>query len=108
MSTATRGGHLKAAMSVTSREAGAQSQPILQLGAAIHAPQVWEHHWHTACVRRPMLLKLGEIKENCNQRKVTASQDFQHPLHYYLTFPLILNCASKVQNETFEFGFSSQ
>lgn len=85
-----------------------RSQPILQLRAAIHAPQVWEHHWQTACVRRSMLLKSVEIKENSNQRKVRASQDFQHPLYYFLTSSLVLNSASKVQDKTFEFSFSSQ
>lgn len=93
---------------MTSNEVEAQPQPILQLRAAIHAPQVWEHPWHAACVRRHILLELVEIKEISDQSKVIASQDFQHPLHYYLVFPLMINNASKVQDETFEFGFSSQ
>lgn len=94
--TTTRGGHLKGMMPVTSSEVEAQSQPILQLRTAIQAPQVWEHHWHTVCVWRPELLKLVENKEISNQRKATASLDFQHSLHYYLTFPLRLKSVSKL------------
>lgn len=90
-STATRRGHLKETVSLSSSEVSAH--PAAQ--------------GSNPCTRG-LLLNPVEIKENNNQRKVMASQDFQHPLHHILAFPLILNCVFKVQDETFEFGFSSQ